>query len=57
MARPIHQNHPMALRELIAERQPHIFEIAAGTVQQNDRRGSCGTKLDQMKAAAGNLDK
>ena len=57
MARPIHQNHPMAFRELVAERQPHVFEIAARTVEQNDRRSSCGTKLDQMDAAAGNLDK
>ena len=55
--RPVDQDDAIARGQPVAERQPHILEIAAGAVQQHDRRRVNGAKLQQMQPAAGDLDK
>ena len=57
VARPIDQDDAIARGEPVAERDAHVVEIAAGAVQQHDRRRAGGAKLQQMQPAAGHLDK
>ncbi len=38
MAGPVDQDDAMVLLEPVAERKPHVLEIAARAVQQHDRR-------------------
>ena len=47
----------MPRREPLAERKPHVFEIAAGAVNEDERwRAGIGTEFDDMLAQAADVD-
>src|SRR5262245_48768588 len=59
--RPVDQDDAMPAHEPITEREPHILEIAAGAVEQDERevagRGPfAGIELNDMQAAAVDID-
>src|ERR1043165_7746641 len=49
-ARPIDQNDAVTVGQALGERQVHVFEIAAGAVNDDDRRyvGRGGSELDHV---------
>jgi hypothetical protein len=57
VSRSIDHDDSITLRQPISERKPHVFEIVAGAMQQNDRRRIGGTELHEMHATAVNFDK
>ena len=66
VAGAIDQNDPAGLRQPVAERQPEVAEIAAGTVHQHDRPVRIGapspcssllTEFEDVKPAAIDFDK
>ena len=52
----VDEDDAMAGGEPLAEREPHVFEIAAGAVDNNDRRCACRpsriAKLDDVLTQA-----
>ena len=52
----IDQYDAMPPGEALAERKPHVFEIAAGAVDKNDRHAGIGAKLDHMLTQAADVD-
>ena len=49
VAGAVYQNDTMRGSKLFAERQPHVLKIAAGAVDQNDRRLGAGSIGGQAK--------
>ena len=52
----IDQDDAVPRGKTLAERQPHVFEIAAGAVEKNDRQTGSAAKLDHMLAQAADVD-
>src|ERR1700728_5143889 len=61
LARPIDENDALPRRKRLAERKPHVFEIAAGAMQENDRRlvragGRAAAQFDHVLALTVDID-
>jgi hypothetical protein len=56
MAWPVDQDDAVALRQPVAERQPHVGEVAARAVQQHDRRRIARSKFEDMETSAIDID-
>ncbi len=52
----VHQDDAMSRGKTLAERQPHVFEIAAGAVDKNDWQSGIGAELGHMLAQAADVD-
>jgi hypothetical protein len=52
----IDKNDAMPCGQPLAERQPHVFEIAAGAMDKNDRQSGIGAELGDMLAQAADVD-